>query len=453
MPSPHKVAPRTVLISSRLDELGASRRAAFRAVHDEEWNPLLYEIEPHEWLAAQRRASRKEERRDQRSTIKDINERLTMNSLVNTADHFIGIYGTSLGDPSPQLNGLRPLEYEILRFLFGHLFRKSGLSDELLADVFSQSATPEGIHKARRRLQEALASICDKSTTYHEVFRDRMALFLKEPPSDVPTSSLMYSTIHRLRRSASSKNIHFFTSRIAEFESGAVVHWRPSSHLYVKIRRQIQRWAACSLPSASPLQGAEFALQIESEADVGYVLHVVKAIFYEGYNVRMLRLGLRSDGVRVMNLVVAPYLHAGKGLIKILRDIYHCRVRSCKRHDVNKVEPHSERGPLGELEIIVADRPGMLARALAALALLEMQVLDIHQRDVDPSKGPGRGLRNHVRIVFKKSKNSGVRKGVTIHKDFRYPKDSQFALDFIAADLASQPGFYSVILANIPSGI
>jgi hypothetical protein len=279
-----------------------------------------------------------------------------------------------------------------------------------------------------------------------------MALFLKEPPSDVPTSSLMYSTIHRLRRSASSKNIHFFTSRIAEFESGAVVYWRPSSHLYVKIRRQIQRWADCRLPSATRLQGGEFALQVESEADVGYVLHVVKAIFYEGYNVRMIRLGLRSDGVRVMNMVVAPYLHAGKGLIEILRDIYHCRVRSCERDDVNKVDPHSERGPLGQLEIIVADRPGMLARALAALALLEMQVLDIQQCDVDPSKGPGRGPRNHVRVVFKKSKKSGVRKGVTIDKDFRYPRDSQFALDFIAADLASQPGFYSVILTNIPSG-
>jgi hypothetical protein len=157
--------------------------------------------------------------------------------------------------------------------------------------------------------------------------------------------------------------------------------------------------------------------------------------------------------VRVMNMVVEPYLHAGSGLIKILRDIYHCRVRSCKRDDVDKVHPHSERGPLGQLEIIVADRPGMLARALAALALLEMQVLDIDQGDVDPSKGPGRGPRNHIRVVFKKSKKSGLRKGVTIDKDFRYPRDSRFALDFIAADLASQPGFYSVILTNIPSGL
>lgn len=252
MPKRDAIPARTVLISSRIDELGSSRRAAFRAVHDEGWIPLLYEMEPDEWMAAKRRPTRKEEH-DAGKAAKRANERLTMNNLLYTADHFIGVYGTSLGDPSAELSGLRPLEYEILRFLFTH---KKGETEKSVANYFLRDSSPDGVARNRERLHEALSETCKKSSEYHAVFRDRMALFLKQPPSDVPASSLMYSTIHKLRGSASGKNVQFFRSCSGNVASVAVVYWRPSSHLYLKIRRQIQDGSGSTTFRSQPARKA-----------------------------------------------------------------------------------------------------------------------------------------------------------------------------------------------------
>lgn len=449
--STNRIQTRTVLISSRIDELGSSRRAAFRAVHDEGWIPLLYEIEPDEWLAAQRRAFRREDRRIQEPTSKEVNERLTMNSLLNQADHFIGIYGTSLGDPSAGLNGLRPLEYEVVRFLTAHVLRKSGKRHDSMEDVFRKSATPEGFHAARENLRRVLAA-CKEPGPYREIFRDRMALFLKEPPGDVPASSLMYSTIYRLQRFASDKEVDVFRSRFATLESGAVVYQRPSSHLYLKIRLQIRRWKRNRrLQNIVRPEGDELLLQVKSEPEVGYVLHVVKSIFYEGYNVRTLCLRKKSNGDRVMYARVVPYLHAGNALVENLRNIYYCQVRPCEKIP-EALQSHSRRGLAWRLEIIVADRPGMLARALAALALQDMQVIDMQIEDVERTKGPGHGPRNHISVIFKKSGQRRPSLSPRTEKDFSYPQDYAFALDVIAADLSSQPGFYSVVLNQIPAG-
>jgi hypothetical protein len=116
-----------------------------------------------------------------------------MNSLLNTADHFIGIYGTSLGEPSPQLSGLRPIEYEFVRFLVGHVLGNENASEERLADMFRSNPSPAGFRAARDKLRRAVRSIYDESSDYHKVFRERMALYLKKPPSDVSPPSSMYA--------------------------------------------------------------------------------------------------------------------------------------------------------------------------------------------------------------------------------------------------------------------
>ena len=439
--------PRTVLISSRMDELGSSRRAAFRAVHDEGWIPLLYEIEPDEWLAAQRRTSNKEEDPDQESQRKSVNERLTIKNLLQPADHFIGIYGTSLGDPSAQFNGLRPLEYEILYFLMAHVLRRQGQKLDSLADIFRQSTTPEGFRAARTRLRDALVGIRKNSSDYHKVFCERMALFLKEHPSDVPASSLMYSTLHRLYRSSSRSRVKFFKSGITTLPTG-VVYWRPSSQLYLKIRLQIQQWRRNqSLPSISrQQQGGEFGLKILTNEGLGFVFNIVKAIFYEGYNVRKLRLGMEKNGDRVIYMKVAPYLHAGKDLITNLTQKYSYIVEPVGKK-FPALRPLPSQGQRWRLDILVADRPGMLARALVPLAHFDMQVLDI-RIGIKKSKMGVRGPHNRIQATFKRSK-IGQRKGEVIDKGLQRPKNPQFALDFIAADLTSQPGFYSVILSSV----
>lgn len=450
MPTPDKVEPRTVLISSRIDELGSSRRAAFRAVHDEGWIPLLYETEPLAWLAAQRHARRKGQQPVQHVMQDNEIERLTMNSLLNTADHFIGIYGTSLGEPSPQLSGLRPIEYEFVRFLVGHVLGNENANEERLADMFRSNPSPAGFRAARDKLRRAVRSIYDESSDYHKVFRKRMALYLKKPPSDVSPPSSMYAIINKLRRAVPGEQICFFTSEFEQVASGAVVYCRPSSHLYVKIRLQIQQWRLNGdLPNTSRPQGGEFSFEVVSREHVGAVLHVVRSIFYEGYNVRKLSLGMNEQAERVMHVTVKPYLHARGDLREQLNTHYGCEVRDCP--NPHAVKPLSGDVAIRQLEMIVADRPGMLARALAALALLDMQVLEIRMEDAEHSGGPGRGPRNHVWVTFEESRGSEVKKDKSMLHDFQLPDDRQFKLDFIAADLASQPGFYSVILTNMAS--
>lgn len=262
----------------------------------------------------------------------------------------------------------------------------------------------------------------------------------------------MYAVINRLRQFVPGEQICFFTSEFEEVASGAVVYCRPSSDLYAKIRLQIRQWRLSGdLPNTSRPQGGEFSFEVVSREHVGAVLHVVRSIFYEGYNVRRLTLGMNKRAERVMHVTVEPYLHARGDLLEQLNTLYSCEVRDCP--NPHAVEPLSGRGAMWRLEMIVADCPGMLARALAALALLDMQVLKIEMEDAEQSVGPGRGPRNHVWVTFEESPGSEVKKDRSMHHHFKLPDDRQFKLDFIAADLASQPGFYSVILANIASDV
>lgn len=456
MPNRSSTDDRTVLISSRIDELGSSRRAAFRAVHDKGWIPLLYEIDPAEWLAAQGRGS-EAARLTQQAYEKECNERLITNSILNAADYFIGIYGTSLGDPSTHLGGLRPLEYEILRFLDIHMARETGEKLDWLEVIYRPSCSPGVWAALRKRLSDALTNIGDPLSPYHKVFRERMALFLKEPPSDVPASSLMYSTIFRLhavtsgeskkrKESQKSEGIVFFRSRKYQLSGGAVVYFRPSSHLYLKIRLQIQRWRnEAHLVRASRPGGNEVLLEIRTKPSVGEVLHAVKSIFYEGYNVRYIRLGKKTNGARALYVRAAPFLHAGGDLVKTLEKTYHLDVRPYKEVPAT-LRDFSSRGNTWKLDIIVADRPGMIARALAALAILDMQVLGIGIHDFTPKNAAAPGPLHYVWLIFRRSKRAVPNKPAG--KDFQYPENAQFRLECIAADLKSQPGFYSVMLTN-----
>jgi hypothetical protein len=435
-----------------MDELGSSRRAAFRAVHDEAWNPLLYETEPDEWLAAERRIPNKKEHARREAQRKSVNEELTINALLR-ADYFIGIYGTSLGDPSARFCGLRPLEYEFLRFLMTHVWREAHRSLETLAQIFQPSDSPDDIDKARGELRYALGKVTDRSSRYYKVFCERMVLFLKESHSDVPASSLMYSTILRLYRSVSRSHVKLFKSGVTRSDQEVVVYWRPSSHLYLNIRSQIQRWKKDEEKRnrkrkvvSRGRRRREVCLQIGTSEEIGFVLNVAKMIFYRGYTVKELRLGLgekdRDD--RRLYIRAERYLYARQDLLTSLKQ---------KLPDVDTVRtpfptlaPLPSRGRRWTLKIIVADRPGMLARALAPLVHFDMQVLKITIGQKTEPMG-AKGPFNFIELIFTKSK-LGQRKGEVIERGFRLPKKPQFALECIASDLTSQPGFYSVDLSD-----
>ncbi len=83
---------KTIFISSKM-ELVDERRAAFSAIMAEDFIPLQYEIEPSR-------------------PIKEM-----LDSLVDRADIFVGIYAGSVGERSHVLGSLTPIEYEFWRFV------------------------------------------------------------------------------------------------------------------------------------------------------------------------------------------------------------------------------------------------------------------------------------------------------------------------------------------------
>lgn len=444
-------APRTVLISSRIDELGSTRRAAFRAVHDSGWIPLLYEVEPYEWLAAHIPPSSAQSRILQLSHVQRLNERLSMDGLLEKADHFIGIYGTSLGDQSPQLCGLRPLEYELLRFLHTHAFPH----DDSLSSLFSVGSSPETCQKARLALRRALSQIRKKGTAYYKVFRKRVTLFLKIHAGDVPTSSQLYETILRHSPKKSAGPVRLFKSEPVQLPNGDTVYWRSSSRLYLKIRSRIREWSKRPLVGVAKESGDRLRwIKVRSLDRLGFALEVAEAVFYAGFNVRTILMGRESKDseTRVMYLRVAPYLDK-RPIKTLLADLcYKHRYEvSLFKGTPKKPEPHRCLEPRWNLVAHVADRPGMLARVLTALALIKMRILNITIEQVTRKKGTSAGARNKVTLIFYRPLDSNCddkpMQFQNKRKDPDLPEsEPHLALDFIAAELTSIPGFYSVTL-------
>jgi hypothetical protein len=441
-------APRTVLISSRMDELGSSRRAAFRAVHDEGWIPLLYEVEPDELIATHRSASSEESRNLQESHVQRLNERLSMDGVLDKAEHFIGVYGTSLGDPSPQLCGLRPLEYEFLRFLDTHASRRAREKGASLRRLFSMGSSPDNCHTARTELKHAFEQIRKNSSPHHAVFQQRVAMFLKRNYGDVPASSLMYHTILSLNEGVSKGPVRFFSPKPQRLPHGETVYRRPSSDLYMQIRLQIREWRKKKLsPSQEPgAKKGAFWIKVRSLERVGFALEVVEAVFYAGYNVLKLKMGqeTRTSDTRVIYMQVEAYLSAPPKdeLIEILCEKHRYDARPIGKPPT-KLRRHVSEGQKWKLTTIVAHRPGMLARVLTALALNHMRVLSI---TLEPYESTSGGPRKRVRLTFDKAPTDKTKRKKD--QDPPYPEDSQFALDFIAAELASLPGFYAVTPAQ-----
>jgi hypothetical protein len=438
-----RTSPPTVLISSRIDELGAARRAAFRAVHDEGWIPLLYEVEPDQWLINLLYAPSHESLAFQRTNRARINERLSIDNLLHKADRFIGVYGTSLGDPSPQLGGLRPLEYEFVRFLSKHVSAKQGVPDPL--EHLFHGASASSCEEVRSVLVSALAELCNESSPHHAVFLERMAIFLKRNQGDVPASSLMYHTIHKLQRALPHTVVGFFMPRAIEVSERRTVYRRPSSHLYIRIRERIRGWRRLYEPLEASVHASDpFWIRIESTKRVGFALEVVECVFNAGYNVLDINMGQETTNTRSLYMFVAPYLNVrvNQTVVEAL-DECHVLAEVCESPP-KSLQPLTANGPVWHLQTIVANRPGMLARVLTALALIHMRVLNIKFM-------PGQSTavtdnRSHIDLWFEHDSNYPV--GFA-DPDLPYPDDTQFLLDCIAAELTLLPGFYSVSPAQL----
>jgi hypothetical protein len=439
-------SPSTVLISSRVDELGAARRAAFRAVHDAGWIPLLYEVEPDQWLTTLLAAPSDEDRNVLKANRARINECVSIDSLLYKAEHFIGVYGTSLGDPSPQLGGLRPLEYEFLRFLEMHVARKEGVPDPL-KHMFPVASSPSNCQDARDSLILALRKLCDPSTIHYAVFVERMAVFLKRHYGDMPASSLMYNTIHKLQSTLPHTLVGGFMATPIELPGGQTVYRRPSSDLYLKIRDRVRAWLERPEPRyAISHQGTPFWVRIRSTDHVGFILAVVDTAFNAGYNVLDVRMGKESPDTRSVYILTAEYLNQQHHERHLLSSLEKHGITTKESPSTDLQPLDSNGGEVWQLETIVANRPGMLARILTALALYHMRVLNVAFPRQNLDDGYSGESRVRIELTFERDSTHADENS---NPDQSHLNDPEFALDFIAAELTLLPGFYSVSPARL----
>lgn len=421
----------TVLISSRTGELGSSRRAAFRAVHDQRWVPLLYETEPSEFLITDRARSRT--RSNIRSEKEMRNARRAMEKLLENADYFVGIYGTSLGDPMPVLSNLRPLEFEFLYFLMS----KASPGKKPKLPISTNLRT---CYHARIKLEGILRRLGDKSDKsakskkYRRIFQERMAMFLKMNRSDDPTSSLMYSTLLKISPIVKGGAVQRFTSSVDRPKDGYQLYRRPSSHLYKLVRDKIVSWEEKRVKAGKEADPRMQWISVISTQRVGTLLGVVKFVFDSGYNVSEIKMGLDDRKRRVVGLKVSPFRGADPDFHKALEKKYRRRVK----YSEPELRDHKLKAPASRLRVIVADRPGMVVRILTALVLLGQNVLNVTIDSEDKAREFGLTevkLREfdltEVKLVFRQA-----------------ARKCKFDLRAVMAELASSPGVYSVIPAR-----
>jgi hypothetical protein len=153
-------------------------------------------------------------------------------------------------------------------------------------------------------------------------------------------------------------------------------------------------------------------------------LEIVKFAFDTGYNVSRINMGLDRAKKRVVGLEVSPFWGANREFYRRLKERYKGRISYCKPELIG----HKWKGSAWKLQVVVADRPGMVVRILTALALLGQKVLSVAIGDREKESKFLRELDlAEIDLIFQKGS-----------------KKCKFDLRAVMAELASSPGVYAV---------
>lgn len=141
----------TIFISSRMEEVVAERRAAFDAVFSSGLVPLMFEA-----ASDLRHADR---------------ERI--DTLIDKADLFLGIYDRTLGDTHlPEFPSLTPLEYELARFVFAVELRETVRDAQRFREELARRLGPKS--------EELVELRRGRRGRYAETLRYRVRLYARD---------------------------------------------------------------------------------------------------------------------------------------------------------------------------------------------------------------------------------------------------------------------------------
>lgn len=370
--------PKTVFISSRIEELGGSRRAAFDAVLESGLIPLVFEQFPDRrydegTLSSAHPAPAKSGLANFRQRVNDrrYEQRAHIDDLLSFADLFIGIYADSMGSRDSFLNGLRPIEYEFVRFMLlasnegnqqfriddyfprvdvtgvngmrqyqthevepktRDIMREIGRQlsawkygdwliervsaqegDSLAARSVTQLPLSNGV---RRQLQEAVLAMKEE-LPYAKLFDQRVRLFEKRYNDDRPISS------HLVRNMMRKPSVEYRSYSEPEVGTGRLVHFPNTSHLF----RKTYEWLSLVAPQgrggieSSVCCGILVAL--DTKQHPGYLLRVLQHVYHNGFNVEGICFTTqnRKPGIAV---AISPF-HNERGVLAMTDRINNLR--------------------------------------------------------------------------------------------------------------------------------
>jgi hypothetical protein len=321
------------MVSSRFEELGSSRRAAFDALLDAGCIPIMYEGIPLDEVSEDPKHYPGDA---YVSAITDpsLRERMRIDELLEMSDAFVGIYADSVGDIQPHLSHLRPIEYELLSFC-ARLFRTKRAMRELFPDPVRNMhpADLQGLREKHSQLwidiRNALQLVSIRELLAHRRvrngvmefdrlvetsgacqlasnFKTRVLLMRKTMHGDHATSSMLQSALHGLPH----QRYH------AVRPSGSVGMELEHGDSFVPAQQRLYEsvldWAIAArellgYPSLSDARRrGVMSLIVRSEMDKGYIRVALRELFVGGYNVEQLRLGSTRRG-RAMMITVTPY--------------------------------------------------------------------------------------------------------------------------------------------------
>lgn len=162
--------PPSVFISSRMEELTMERRAAFEAIYDCGLVPLMFETEPED------------------------DPRVQINTLVDRADFFLGIYDATLGVPSHDLCGLEPIVYELYRFLERWKIARGKATRRVVRDLDAEFSPGPRTPQLEALIQGV------RGSKYADILKDRVLLVCRKSNGDKMVSSRLMEFSYELPR-------------------------------------------------------------------------------------------------------------------------------------------------------------------------------------------------------------------------------------------------------------
>lgn len=444
-----------VMISSRLDELCASRCAAFRAINDEGWIPALYENEDDYMPEAHRRVGAVDKR------FNDYNSKQIIDNLVDSAHFFLGIYSSSVGAQSPSLGGLTPIEYEFLRFLLRRVApeeceRRLGAYGRNADDcslrrtlqyttaiVGSAGHVPE--KRGDQELGKLLGSVAIQDAM-RGVFRTQMKLFLKDGGGDRP---LMYSLADASRILRMAK---YAAKPHAREVSVIPIYKTAFVDLYGQTRDAMECWRETKVAkSVRRTIGDRHWFVFQSISAPGFLAKLLKAFYGFHYNVDAVRMGsTMSDGdhVRAIGVWAWPMEEDQFGRDRFLRFLNEHFALLAVREPTTESSHRVSDSYLIRTE--VADLPGQVLRAVSSVAANGASVIGVSMPDSEMLLSGGeRTPRTKIRVDLTISPNPPATLSELNGERARLgPQEIRRQRQCIEADLSLRPGVYTAQCGN-----